>query len=132
MVIREAMAEAPTVRDLLDLICRPLFEQRDGEGRHSYAGFLLGLRRSPEGFQRRHAVAGQAASATWAADQLRRALPGIDPALFDFRLNAVSALLLDALDRFDAEGADGLTLDALLARILDLAEAMLRAPVQAE
>lgn len=128
-VLKSALPESPSIRQLLDLICRPLFEQRDSAGRHSYAAFLLGLRRSPEGFRRRHAVSAQAVLAAWAAEQIRLALPEIDAALFDFRLNTVSALLLDALDRLDAEDDHAVMLDELLARILDMGEAILRAPI---
>lgn len=116
------------IRAQLDLICRPLMEQRAASGRHSYAGFLLVLRRSAGGFARRLAVGPKAPLAAAAVANVRAALPPIDDATFEFRVGQFSTLILDALDRLDAGDSPIADPEALLAEIVVLGEAIFSAP----
>lgn len=126
--IRAGWSTLPSLRALLDLIFRPLVEQRDATGRHSYAAFLLGLRRSPAGFAPRRALSARADHARWATHTIKKMLSGVDDTTFEFRMDLISTMVLDALDRIDVNDLNGLEEPVMLAQLLDITEAILRAP----
>ncbi|WP_109807549.1 TetR family transcriptional regulator [Sphingosinithalassobacter portus] len=125
-ILRAAMPEPADCRALLDLIMRPLIEQTDAEGRHSYAAFLLGLRRSPQGFLSRRQRSDKAPIANWANEQLAALFPHHSEDAFAFRMDLISAMFLDAIDRFDAGELRAFSRDALLEKLITLAAAMLQ------
>lgn len=116
------------LRALLDISWRPLVEQVDARGRHSYAAFLLSLRRSRRGLARRLAAADLAPVMGAVITEICGLTPHLSQLEFDRRMGMSSALLLDALCRHDAGDAAFADKAALLDDALTAGVALFQAP----
>lgn len=132
--LRHGRAADP--RALLEVILRPMSQERDREGRRSYAGFLLGLRG-------RHGLAqprGEAAALAPLTDHivalLRAALGPLPLALFGTRMVAASTLYWHALadldDQLHRTGRLDVSEEATLGEALDAGARILSSPVSPE
>jgi AcrR family transcriptional regulator len=96
----DAQGRADDVRTLMDILLRPLAEEVDADGRHRYAAFLLGLHR--QGAFDVRANASDLAPVTTRTTARLHAANGSAPVwLYQFRLDGVVAMFLDALMRID-------------------------------
>lgn len=122
-------------RALMEVIWRPLMEQHDHRGVHTYAAFLDGLFRRNQLGDPWRAEAGMIPHTLRAIDLLREAHPALDDDLFRRRKMVVSAMMLGGIADHDgardpggaAAGMDGLMID-----LLDMGDAAIRAPVSRE
>ena len=110
----------PDLRILLDCLFRPLLEQRDEHGRHSYASFL----RQVLQFAPAAALRGEAMPLTPATAELltliEKAMPDVPGPLVQHRLVAANLLMLDVLIRHDSEPSTDLSAEQLYADTLDM------------
>lgn len=110
----------PDLRALLDCLFRPLFEQVDERGRHSYASFL----RQVLQFAPATALRGQVMSLTPATAELlaliEQAMPGVAAPLAQHRLIAANLLMLDVLIRLDRTPIPELSAEEIFADTLDM------------
>ena len=93
------------VRTLVRVFFLPLFEQTDGEGRHSYAGFLSGLERSGL-IATRIEVNAEFPETQALFERLRDCLPPAARGRFGGRMRMVTALVATALQQIDFEARD--------------------------
>jgi AcrR family transcriptional regulator len=102
----EAEGRGDDVHALIDLLLRPLADEVDADGRHSYAAFLLGLHHQGAFDVRVHAS--DLAPTTTRATARLHAANGSEPVwVYQFRLDGVVAMFLDALVRIDRRRAAG-------------------------
>src|SRR5690606_10482428 len=98
--------EMELTRRLLEVMLRPIAEERDSTGRRSYAAFLLGLRNAYSASHRLRVEAEDLAPLTGhVRDLLNSSLSHLPPALVSSRLVAASTMFLSIiadLDRKDA------------------------------
>ena len=108
------------LRILLDCLFRPLLEQQDERGQHSYASFL----RQVLQFEPAIALRGQAMSLTPVTVELllliERAMPDVPPRLVQHRLIAMNLLMLDVLIRHDRDPEAELLVEEIYADTLDI------------
>jgi hypothetical protein len=114
---------------LVDALCRPIFERRNAEGRHTYALFLWHIARS-------NWWAGPAYEMSIAATQeilkhIDRALPQVPRAYRLERMQAVGDIVAGALQRLDASGADEPTKAQMFEHALGMAKAVVAMPFDA-
>jgi AcrR family transcriptional regulator len=93
---------ADEMRALVRVFYLPLFEQTDGEGRHSYAGFLSALERSGL-IMTRVEINAEFPETEGLFLRLRDCLPEGVRALFSPRLRLVTMLVTTALNQIDQE-----------------------------
>jgi AcrR family transcriptional regulator len=82
------------VETLIQIIFRPIVEQVDQTGRHTYAAFLLALEHAGDDSRSRAEVSGAAPIAEHVIDLLTAALPHIPMALFAHRMKGVTTGVL--------------------------------------
>ena len=116
------------LRALLDISWRPLVEQVDARGRHSYAAFLMSLRRSQRGLDRRLAAAGLAPVMGAVIAEIRGLAPHLSRLEFERRMGMSSTLLFDGLCRHDAGDAAYADKAAVLDEALTAGVALFEAP----
>ena len=113
---------------ILEAICRPLFEQYDREGRHSYANFLSSLRRSSAGDGW---LGGDPPVRTALIVRLREALPQLDDDEFHRRYTLGFGMLLDAIQWHDRGMPGFQNAEAVLEEVLRVLKAIFEAPARA-
>jgi AcrR family transcriptional regulator len=127
-------AEDPRV--LLEVILQPMSQERDREGRRTYAAFLLGLRSRHSLAQPRREAAALAPLTEHLLELLRTAVGPTPLALFRSRMLAASTLYWHALadldDQFFRTGRLAVSEDATLGEALDAGVRILAAPVLRE
>lgn len=127
----ELMAELgeDSIRGLLDCLFRPLFEQRNAQGRHSYAAFLRQVLRHDAA----NSLRARAMDMTPATAVLLLRLRGLRPALPDVlashRLIAINLLVLDVIDGVSRELPTGLPSDSFYDDAIEMAAAAFAAPL---
>jgi len=131
---QDGRAEDP--RTLLEVILRPMSEERDQKGRRSYAGFLLGLRSRHSLTQRRREAAALAPLTEHLVELLRTAVGPMPWALFSSRMLAATTLYWHALtdldDQLFSTGHLAVSEEATLSETLDAGIRILTAPVSPE
>lgn len=120
-------------RALMEVLLKPIAEEKDRHGRRSYAAFLLGLHHSEPPPGPRMEADDLAPLTRHINELLSAALPHVPKAWFFRRLVNASILFLSALvdlDRRQAAGeASQVGEDAVLGDALDAATAALAAPL---
>jgi AcrR family transcriptional regulator len=119
--------ERGDVRRLLEVMCRPLFDQRDAQGRHSYANFLSSLYRTSMGLERRLNVSHKAPVMGLVGDRLRESLPELDNREFAQRSLLGFRMMLDAILCVDVGTGHFEDEAEALDEVLTLLEALFRA-----
>lgn len=114
----EAQGLADDVHALIDVLLRPLADEVDADGRHRYAAFLLGLHHQGAFDARIHA-SDLAPVTTKATARLHAANSSAPVWLYQFRLDGVVAMFLDALMRLDRRRTEGELSADLEAAIVD-------------
>jgi AcrR family transcriptional regulator len=118
---------------LLGIILRPMADERDCHGGHSYAAFMLSLRRSASPWYPTRTMSTDSPVMVEVLNRLQSTMPQLPKSLFLSRVWHASTLYLSALvDRDQRVGAGLPTLlpdDEFLVEILDMAAAALLAPL---
>jgi len=118
---------AAGLRTLLSCLFRPLFEQVDSEGKHSYASFLRQVLQFAPAARLRE----QSMHLTPATAELLRlidgATPDMPPALAAHRLIAANLMMLDVVVKIDREPSE-LGAEAVFGDTLDMLAAALALP----
>jgi AcrR family transcriptional regulator len=116
------------LRAVLEIICRPLFEQRDANGRHTHASFMSQLRHSPAGLLRHVIFAEKAPVTDIVLSRLRECLAHLTECEFLQRTSLALGIVLDATQYLD-RGATGFEdEEETLQLALTLLEAIMNAP----
>lgn len=111
---------------LLEALCRPLFEHRNANGRHTYAVFLWHISRSDwwerlsytPSFPPTHEI----------IERLSVSLPHLSGGLFMERMLAVADVVTGVLLRLDTQGANDRIQEWSFGHALQMAHAVLAAP----
>lgn len=114
------------VKALIEIIFRPIMDQIDPAGRHTYAAFLLALENAGDDSRSRSEVNGAAPIAEHVIDLLTAALPHISMPLFAHRMKAITTGFLAGVVR-QVQPAS-LPADVLFEDSLIVAAAALSAP----
>lgn len=112
---------------LLDILYRPLFEQRNAHGQHSYAKFLASLFRSKL-FALRGAMHGEFLVTMAISDRLKACMAEGAERFFEQRMHMVSQVLASGLQAIDRDGADALSAEDIFADTLRSIAGLLLAP----
>jgi AcrR family transcriptional regulator len=94
-----------SIAGLMRVFALPLFEQVDGQGRHSYARFIAGIERSGR-MALRGAVVPDFPETERVTRRMARLLPHAKAAQFNRRMRLAASLLVAALQLIDREAAD--------------------------
>jgi AcrR family transcriptional regulator len=126
--------EMELTRRLLEVMLRPIAEERDSTGRRSYAAFLLGLRNACSASHRLRVESEDLAPLTGhVRDLLNSSLPHLPPALVRSRLVAASTMFLSIIVDLDRKDAPPGPPEALVIDdALGMATAVMTAPVSDE
>lgn len=127
----EGQGRANDPRVLMEILYRPLAEQRDSEGRHSYAAFLMALQISEDGYRLRSEAEPLAPVTRRVMDRIAAAAPHVPRPLLGERIYSSSMMILSGLIRHDRGAGSGLPEDILIDDALDTATAAITAPVSA-
>lgn len=97
--------DAEELRGLLLATFLPVFEQRDGHNRHSYAGFLASLGRSSwspsgKGVSDLYPVSDELMA------RLQKFIPNNSRPLLEERMNLVTAMIVSAIEQIRATGTN--------------------------
>ncbi|WP_317928617.1 TetR/AcrR family transcriptional regulator [Halioxenophilus sp. WMMB6] len=95
-----AMVDDQNLRELLAVLWQPLYEQRDADGRHSYASFLAAITRSPLGIERL-ALNSDYPVTTQLGERIRALLPDQLKPRFPERLQLIAILITGTLQSID-------------------------------
>jgi AcrR family transcriptional regulator len=101
----DAAGRGGDIAALLRAFFLPLFEQKDGEGRHSYARFIAGLERSGL-IATRAEVTAEFPETNLVGGRLLGLLPGDIAPLFNTRKRLIAGLVSSTLLMIDQEAAD--------------------------
>jgi AcrR family transcriptional regulator len=116
------------LRAVLEIICRPLFEQRDANGRHTHASFMSQLRHSPAGLLRHVIFAEKAPVTDIVLSRMRECLAHLSEREFLQRTSLALGIVLDATQGLD-RGATGFEdEEETVQLVLTLIEAIMIAP----
>jgi AcrR family transcriptional regulator len=116
------------VRAILELICRPLFEQHDANGRHTYASFMSQLRHSSEGLLRYVIFVEKAPVTDIVLSHLRESLSHLSEREFLQRTALALGIVLDAIQNLDRRATGFEDEEETLQLVLTLLEALMAAP----
>jgi len=120
-------------RALTEVMLRPIVQVLDGEGRPSYAAFLLGLRHFEGSFGMRSDLADLVPLTEHVGELLMASTPHLPAALRRNRLAEMSLLFLGAMVAWDERRAAGrpnlLAWEDQVSEALDMAAAAFAAPV---
>jgi AcrR family transcriptional regulator len=125
----EAAGRAADPRALMDIIFRPLAEQRDSAGRRSYAAFLLALQLNEADYRLRAQADPMAPITRRVMERLAASAPHVPRALLFERSLAASVMILSGIVRRDHGDKPAAPDDALIDDALDAATAAVTAPV---
>jgi AcrR family transcriptional regulator len=117
------------VRSILELICRPLFEQHDANGRHTHASFMSQLRHSSGGLLRRVIFAEKAPVTDIVLSRLRESLAHLSEREFLQRTSLALGIVLDALQNLDRRATGFEDEEETLQLVLTLLEGLMTVPV---
>jgi AcrR family transcriptional regulator len=117
---------ANEVKSLIEIIFRPIVEQTDAAGRHTYAAFLLALEHAGDDSRSRVEVIGSAPITEHVTDLLAAAVPHLPKALFAHRLKGITIGFLAGVVR--PPPVPALPADLLIEDSLTVAAAALGAP----
>jgi len=125
----KAAAREGEVRGLIDALCRPVAEQVDRNGRHSYAAFLVGLQRFGQ-LELRNLQGPPTPVADEILARLRSVLPVLPAKLAERRLRIVPMMVFEGLANAApaADEAAARTMAAELDDLLAMAACALVAP----
>lgn len=112
---------------LLDILYRPLVEQRDEQGMRSYARFLAGIGRSG-GMAVRSALSAYFPVTQQLIDALRSAMPDATRPSFDARLQVAAAMIHTTIAMMD-DGSEGRVRVPDFNDLMSMAAAALAAPM---
>ncbi len=121
------------IQNLLHAFWWPLYQQKNTEGLHSYAGFLAELLRSGHGALR-GAVRQDYPATEKIIASIRQLVPGMSNRFFDERLQISAAIVTTCLHSIDRRGANAVPAGQrkkLFADSLSMAAAALQAPTAA-
>lgn len=125
-----AMADVMFARDkllgLVDALWRPLYEQENEDGKHSYAAFLAGVARSGWAWTRYSLGENYHCVVAMIVERMRPLLPQTSQKHFHARLIATAAMMSNSLAATDGAAADS---DAAFEDLIAMATAGLRADV---
>jgi len=129
LAVLRADGQTENLVALLDCLFRPLFDQRNAGGRHSYAAFLHQVLQSPYAVT----IRGKAMDLTPVTEALLALihvlLPPLSPALRSQRMIAVNLLMLNMIARFDQEPPADLSAEAIYRDVLGMcAHALMHQP----
>jgi AcrR family transcriptional regulator len=123
-------------RALIEILIRPPMEEKDEDGRHTYAAFLIGMRHFEGVFMPSKEGERLAPVRTHVSDLLTVAVPGVPEALLRSRVVCAATMFLSAFTEWDRLRAEGqptlLDEQALIREQLDIATAAVLAPVAPE
>jgi AcrR family transcriptional regulator len=125
----EAAGQADEPRVLMDIIFRPLAEQRDSSGRRSYAAFLLALQLNEADYRLRAQADPMAPITRRVMELLAARAPHVPRALLFERSLAASVMILSGIVRRDHRDKPPAPDDVLIDDALDAATAAVTAPV---
>jgi AcrR family transcriptional regulator len=114
---------------LVDALCRPIFERRNAEGRHTYALFLWHIARS--NWWARPTYEMSIAATQEILKHIDRALPQVPRPYRLERMQAVGDIVAGALQRLDASAADDRTKAQMFEHALEMAKAVVAMPFDA-
>lgn len=117
------------IKTLIEIIFRPIMEQVDPAGRHTYAAFLLALEHAGDDSRSRLEASSAAPIAEHVVDLIMAASPHLSTALFAHRMKAIITGFLAGVVR-PVQPAS-LPLDVLFEDSLAIAAAALAAPTAA-
>jgi len=128
----DAAGEGHKADVLLRVFFRPLFEQTDAEGRHSYARFIAGLERSGM-IATRAEVTAEFPETNLVGERLLALLPKEIAPIFNIRKRLIAGLMSSTLLLIDQEASDNPELaDALFDNAIAMAAAALCAEVPSD
>lgn len=123
-------------RALIEILLRPPAEERDVDGSHTYAAFLVGMRHFEGVFIPTPEIENLLPVCKHVSDLLAVALPAVPEALLSSRLMCAATMFLNAFKEWDRRRAQGkptlLNEQALIREQLDIATAAVLAPVSPE
>jgi AcrR family transcriptional regulator len=124
----DAARKGHEVATLMDIAWRPLLEQTNGAGKHSFAGFLSELSRTGWAWTRtvlnpEYPVTNEVAA------RLRACLPAETAARFNERMHMIGGMIFVSLQLIDREGFGRQKADKVFGEAVIMASAALMAPV---
>jgi AcrR family transcriptional regulator len=123
----DAVGQGHDVAALMDIAWRPLFEQTNAEGKHSFAGFLSQL----AGWAwTRSAQNPEYPETNKVAARLRKCLPSEIDARFDARMQLIAGMIFVTLQLIDREQYGRQAAEKAFVEAVDMASAALITPAR--
>lgn len=122
----DAQGRGGELRGLMDALWRPLYEQRDEDGKHSYLGFLAGLARSGWAWTR-YSLYEEYPVVMAIIERIPPSLPVSSQEQFRQRLLATAAMISNSLAATDPSSGEGGSADAAFEDLVVMATAALLA-----